>query len=329
VSSVVIVDWLGRGGIAQTSQEWIDALRAAGTDVTVVTRPGRELVGETATEVSGRVRAHRAVAQQAARVIADVQPDVVVVQNFVLPMFERRVYAAAARVRARTVVVMHDHRLHSAAAGTRAGLRAILRAADTVVAHSHFVADAVTEWTARPVMTIPLPIIHSVVDAPAVPPPFVVDRRPVALHFGVLKRGYKGTDAVLAMAAQEPPGWRFEFVGNDGYVSNATLGAAVRASQVTLLPYRIATQSGAVMLAQAMGSVAVATAVGGIPEQIENGVTGVLLPATADTPQWIATLEVLSDEATRDAIAQRARTKVQHDHAAFVAAVRRLGGADG
>ncbi len=36
--SVVLVDWLGRGGIAQTSEAWVDELDASGHDVCVVTR---------------------------------------------------------------------------------------------------------------------------------------------------------------------------------------------------------------------------------------------------------------------------------------------------
>ncbi len=59
-----------------------------------------------------------------------------------------------------------------------------------------------------------------------------------------------------------------------GFVDAGVLAAAVIQSDVTLLPYRFATQSGAVVLAQALGSLPVATAAGGIPEQIDDGVTG-------------------------------------------------------
>jgi len=43
--SVVVVDWLGRGGIAQTTPAWTRALTDAGHEVVVVTRGGRELNG--------------------------------------------------------------------------------------------------------------------------------------------------------------------------------------------------------------------------------------------------------------------------------------------
>jgi glycosyltransferase involved in cell wall biosynthesis len=121
-----------------------------------------------------------------------------------------------------------------------------------------------------------------------------------------------------------PDDWRAELVGHDGFVSNATLAAAVRASDATLLPYRMATQSGAVVVAQALGSVPIATAVGGIPEQIEHGLTGVLMQPDAAPLDWIKALQQLGDDALREAIAARARKKVEADHAAFVAAVQRL-----
>jgi glycosyltransferase involved in cell wall biosynthesis len=252
------------------------------------------------------------------------------------------VYAAAARTGARLVVVIHDHRLHSLAAGTRLGLRGALRRADTVVAHSSFVGDAVARWTGRPVAQLALPILHALVDAPAPEvPPFVRDDRRLGLHFGVLKRGYKGTRTVMDVAAHHPPGWRFGLLGSGspaanpdvevvpGYVTNDVLAEAVRESDATLLPYRIATQSGALVLAQALGSVPIATAVGGIPEQIDDGATGLLLPPNASTSEWVAALESLSDDGRRQAIADQARDRVQAQHEAFAAGVQRLVMGDG
>jgi len=340
MTSVVIVDWLGRGGIAQTTQEWAAALGGTDHEVAVVTRGGRELAGLAAPNASGRIRAHRAVASYAAQVIDERQPDVVVVQNYVIPPLEHAVYVAAARVGARVVVAIHDHRLHSLAAGNRLGLRRALRRADAVIAHSRYVADAVAAWTGRAVTPLPLPIFHALVDAPApAHPPFVRDAdRRLAVHFGILKRGYKGTQTILDAAAQRPPGWRFGFLGVgspaattgvevvSGYVDNDVLAAAVRASDATLLPYRIATQSGAVVVAQALGSVPVASAVGGIPEQIEHGTTGLLLAPNATTNGWLDALEMLRDDRRRCAMAAKARIHVQEQHDVFVAGVRKLVG---
>ena len=37
--SVVIVDWLGRGGIAQTTEAWVLELAGRNVDAVAVTRP--------------------------------------------------------------------------------------------------------------------------------------------------------------------------------------------------------------------------------------------------------------------------------------------------
>jgi glycosyltransferase involved in cell wall biosynthesis len=330
----VLVDWLGRGGIAQTSQEWVNAARSGGNDVAVITRADRELVGLSPPEAGGRIRTHRALARFAAAQIRERRPAVVVVQNYVIPALERPVYAAATEVGARVVVVVHDHRLHSIAAGNRLGLRRVLRHADTVLAHSRYVADAVGAWTNRDVGRLPHPVISALVDAPPVPPPFADDDALLALHFGVLKRGYKGTATIVDLAARRPPGWRFGLVGVGspasavnveilgGYAPIVVLAAALRQSAAVLLPYRIATQSGAVVAAQALGAVAVASAVGGIPEQIEDGVTGLLLPPDAPVERWGAALDSLRDEAMRHTITAKAQAHVQAEHAAFVAQVQ-------
>ena len=144
----MLIDWLGRGGIAQTTESWAIELLAADHDVTVVTRPARELGSGIVPIVAAparasRLAAHRAVAVEAAHQIRDHTPEVVVVQNYVAPVLEGPVFAAARDVGARVVIVVHDHRLHTAKAGTRSGLRRVLRRADVVVTHTEFVARGV------------------------------------------------------------------------------------------------------------------------------------------------------------------------------------------
>jgi glycosyltransferase involved in cell wall biosynthesis len=345
MSRVLLVDWLGRGGIAHTTGAWADTLTAAGAEVVVATRPGREL-DEVAARVvpgpssrGGRLGAHAALARAAARLIADWRPDLVVVQNFVVAPLERPVQVAATRAGARLVHVIHDHRLHSPLAGTRAGLRFALRAADEVWAHTQFVARAVAAYAGRPTRVVPLPVPPALVRAPLAPrsPASTPVRR--AVHFGILKRGYKGTDRVLALAKAGVPGWRFHILGvgapagapgleaSPGFVDAADLVAAVSAADATLLPYRLASQSGAVTLAQALGAVPVASAVGGIPEQIHDGVDGLLLPHGADLAAWRAALDRLArDPEATAAMARAGAGRVWEGHHAFQAAVRVLAG---
>jgi glycosyltransferase involved in cell wall biosynthesis len=339
VSGVLLVDWLGRGGIAQTSESWAIVLGAAGHDVTVVTRPDRELgsgavVVTAAPDARGRVRAHRAVARAAARAIRDLRPSTVVVQNYVLPPLESPVYSAARAVGARVGVGGHAHRLHTLAAGTRVGMKQRVRSADVVVTHTQFVADGVRAFTGR-------------TDVAVVPHPAQVgmlrhDREDLVLpdgpdhwagHFGVLQRAYKGGDVVEALARSSASGWRVLAVGvgarDDvsgihaipGYASPGKLVGAISATDVTLAPYAHATQSGVVVLGHLVGSVPVASAVGGIPEQIEHEVDGLLVPAGAPIDAWTNALATLADDEFRKELAVAGTARAWRDHERFAARI--------
>jgi glycosyltransferase involved in cell wall biosynthesis len=343
VTDVLVVDWLGRGGIAQASACWAAELTRAGRSVEVVTRGGRELAS-LVPDVTGageglrHLAAHRSVARVAAEAIVARRPKTVVVQNYVLPLLERPVYQAARQVGARLVVVVHDHRLHTVLAGNRVGLRRNLRDADVVAAHSHFVASGLRRLWPGPVDVLPL---HLVMYSDG-----VAERRPAAtgqehgaVHFGILKRKYKGTGVVLDLAATGVPGWRFTLVGAGvpAHVPGATtvprfaaadeLLALVADADVALLPYSMATQSGAVALAQAVGTVPVASAVGGIPEQIVDGETGRLVPAGSGPDVWRAVLEELAaDPMGLAAMSMRARDHARDAHERFTSHVLDLAG---
>lgn len=61
------------------------------------------------------------------------------------------------------------------------------------------------------------------------------------------------------------------------YLAMEELGALVSRADVVVFPYRSATASGALALAQSLGRPAVATTVGGLGDDIEDGVTGWLV----------------------------------------------------
>ncbi len=117
-------------------------------------------------------------------------------------------------------------------------------------------------------------------------------------HFGVLRRGYKGTATVEALAAAPPPGWQFIAAGVgaprsgtglrtlDRFLAPGELVGLVGAPTRTLVPYRFATQSAVVVLAHLLGSPPVASAVGGMPEQIDDGVDGLLVSPNAPIEAW-------------------------------------------
>lgn len=340
---MVLVDWLGRAGIAQTTEAWALELHADGARVTVVTRDARELtsgvvdvVGASA-RVGGRLAAHRAVARTAAATIRDIRPSVVVVQNYVLPQLEGPVFAAARSVGARVVLVVHDHRLHSPLAGWRSGLAARVRDADAVVTHTHFVADGVRAFSGRSdVEVVPHPVQLGMLRHEPAASPFASSAERWAVHFGVVKRRYKGASLVAALAAGGAEGWRFAAAGVGatadgaairafpGYLAPGVLVGIVRDADVTLAPYTYATQSGTVVLAHVLGSVPVATAVGGIPEQIDDGVDGLLIGPGCDVSAWRDALNVLADDDTRKQLAVAGEARAWRDHAAFAAAVRTI-----
>ncbi len=343
MTRVLLIDWLGRGGIAQCSAEWVTELERGGAEVRVVTRAGRELAasaGSRAVVAGGTgnaLSAHHAVVRTAVDTVRSWRPDVVVVQNYVVAALELPLHRAVASAGAHGIVVVHDHQLHSRLAGSSLGLRSIVRTAGTVVAHSTFVAGAVRRSTRRDdVRVLPHPVQRAMVGES--PRPHADGGDCMAVHFGVVKRRYKGTGVVLDLAARGVPGWRFAVLGNGapqsavgaecvpGFVDAPVLVERLRTARAALLPYSMATQSGSVVLAQALGTVPVATAVGGIPEQIEDGVTGRLLAPGAPADAWRGVLDELRDDGVAASLAAEAQRRVWSRHAEFAASVRALCG---
>jgi glycosyltransferase involved in cell wall biosynthesis len=337
--NVTLVDWLGRGGIAQTTETWAVELARRGHQVTVATRGGRELHPERAELVTvsrrgGALAAHDRLARTAAAAIRERRPECVVVQNYVVPPLEAPVYDAARAVGARLVVVVHDDRLHSRRAGTRVGLRRHLRHADVVLAHTHAVAGRVTRQAGRSVRVLPLPVPVGVVAARNGGNGHPPEGR-WAAHFGILRRGYKGT-ALVETLAGTVPGWAFVVLGVGapparpnlvsipGFVTATQLVDTVAASDATILPYSYATQSAAVVLAQALGSVPVVTAMGGIPEQVTDGRDGLLLPPDADAARWRDALQQLDDPDHRRTLARAGTQRVWAQHDEFTRGIEEL-----
>ena len=309
--SAVVVDWLGRGGIAQTTPAWVSALRRAGHETVVVTRGGRELVGDhvrAPAEAAHPILTHRRVAALAAATIHDLRPDVVVVQNYVLPPLETALDRALRSTGARSIVVIHDHRLHSPLAGTRSGLRRRLLLRPT--SSSPTAGSSPTQWprSAAAMTSTPSPATPARPDDGACRPVGIPETPDAtALLFGIVKRSYKGMDVLRDLAAEGVDGWRFAaagvgaptttpgIVGVSGFLPAADLVATVASARAAVLPYRIASQSAAVVLAQALGTVPVAAAVGGIPEQITSGVDGILVPAGASVGEWRRALQSIPE----------------------------------
>jgi len=132
------------------------------------------------------------------------------------------------------------------------------------------------------------------------------------------------------LAATGVDGWRFVAVGSGaptratgitsvpGYVASERLAAEVAASGATVAPYVRATQSAVVVLGHVLGSVPVAAAVGGIPEQISDGADGLLLAPGASIDEWRDALIRLGDDDFRKTLVVAGESRVWRDHDVFV-----------
>ncbi len=87
---------------------------------------------------------------------------------------------------------------------------------------------------------------------------------------------YEPRAAYDQQAAQLGLGECVRFV--DRYVPDAEVGLYFAAADVVVLPYTAATQSGVVQVAYGFGRPVITTAVGGLPEVVRDGVSGLLVP---------------------------------------------------
>jgi glycosyltransferase involved in cell wall biosynthesis len=147
--------------------------------------------------------------------------------------------------------------------------------------------------------------------------------RPVALFFGGL-RPSKGLDDLLdafAMVLQELPAAlviagapqgidgadliaRSRRLGIDEsvtvdarYLPLEEVGPVLRTADVVVLPYRTASASGALQAAYAFGRPVIGTDAGALPEAIEPGVTGLVVPVGRPDLLARAMIKLLSDPA--------------------------------
>ena len=117
---------------------------------------------------------------------------------------------------------------------------------------------------------------------------------PLVLFFGRI-RSYKGIDLLLAAwpaVVERVPKARLRIAGEGSlevsvaglsrvevssrWFNDAEVPAVVGAASVVVLPYKEASQSGVVTIARSLGVPVVATRVGGLREQVRDGVDGLL-----------------------------------------------------
>ena len=112
----------------------------------------------------------------------------------------------------------------------------------------------------------------------------------------------------------------------DQYIPNEDVRVYFAAADLVVLPYRSATQSGIVQVAYAFGVPVVVSAVGGIPEMVDDGETGLLVP-----PERPGQLAAAIDRFFREGLSDQLKEGIRRKREAFrwdsvVAALTRLGG---
>jgi glycosyltransferase involved in cell wall biosynthesis len=232
------------------------------------------------------------------RAIRRFRPDVVHFQNghmyFNLAMPLLRTFPL--------VITIHDARQHLGDSESGHTPQRIMdfgfRRADQVIVHGRSLIDTVVNelgFARADVHLIP----HVAIGEPEERPELIADDDRTILFFGRIWE-YKGVEFLVRAEPQvtaEFPNVRFVIAGrgedlqryrrlmthperfevNDGWITDRERATLFSKASIVVLPYVEATQSGVIPIAYAYAKPVVATRVGGLPDMVEHGVTGLLV----------------------------------------------------
>jgi len=268
--------------------------------------------------------------ERGARYLAAAEPDALLC-HWWHPFFAPAYGVLARRLKRRlpgcsVLLLCHNVLPHERSAVDRSLARFAFRAADAFLVHSESDAarlDTLMPGARRAVHAHPRYDVFRGAEADRAAARArlgIADGERIALFFGYV-RAYKGLDLALAgLARAKLPELKLWVVGEfyedrapyerqiaelglgervilvDRYVPNEAVADYFLAADLVLQPYHSATQSGIAQIAAAFKRPVLATRVGGLPEQIEDGVTG-LLVAPGDPAALAAALERFFAEA--------------------------------
>lgn len=258
------------------------------------------------------------VSRKAARFIRELKPDVLQLDTD----GTSRLAWAMRDIRGIPVVVgIHDPEAHSGEGNWRTGLarRLTFPHVNRFILHNEAMRDSFRQRYRVPeaaVDVVPLGVLS--VFREWIDEEMPEDERTV-LFFGRMSK-YKGLDVLYKVAplvAAEVPGVRFIVAGRtmagytlpplptlsngatmeliDRYVSNSEAASLFQRASLVVCPYVDATQSAVVLTAYAFGKPVVASRVGGLPEYVTDGVSGLLVPPGDVDGLAVALEEVLHD----------------------------------
>lgn len=257
------------------------------------------------------------------------EPDVIHVQqghlwfNGLLPLLRR--YPL--------VITVHDPRQHLGDAGGQKTPQAVMdfgfrRAAQLIVHAEQLKQVVVRECDILPEIVHVVPLI-SLGTSPAAPPP---DAGSTVLFFGRIWE-YKGLefliraeplitaavpDARIVIAGQGEDFARYRrmmvhpdrFTVYNEYVSDQRCSELFQQASVVVLPYVEASQSAVIPLAYRSMKPVVATTVGGLPEIVEDGRTGYLVPPRDEHALAAAVVRLLRNAPLRRQLGLNGRRKL-------------------
>lgn len=85
------------------------------------------------------------------------------------------------------------------------------------------------------------------------------------------------------------------------------------AAKIVVLPYIEASQTGVVPIAYAFKKPVIATSVGAIPEMVEDGITGLIVPPKDENALAEAIIQLLNDDPGRKLMGEQAYVKMRQD----------------
>jgi glycosyltransferase involved in cell wall biosynthesis len=333
-----------KGGVAAHTTELARRLALAGHDTDLVSwrrlypallYPGRQVVPNGAPDLPPYPRTTRPLSWARPdswwRVGRTLRDRDLVVLVHVVPAVVPALLTVLRAVRPgggpRVVVLAHNVLPHEPHVGAAALVRALLTRADAVLVHSAEQAELARRLGAVDVAAVDLPphlpggdpLPHAAADGP-----------PRLLALGLV-RDYKGTDLLLE-AARRVPDVRVTVAGElwgdagqrvrrlaadpaladrvavrEGYVPGPGLAALLAAHDVLALPYRTATASQNALLGHAHGLPVLATRVGTFPQDVRDGVDGLLVEPD-DVAALTGALRRLAEPGVLDRLRSGVRT---------------------
>lgn len=275
-------------------------------------------------------------------------PLIVHVQWALWPWFDQRLWKKCRQNGIRTVYTVHDslHLPGSLPGFLNRQQAKLFSVADALIVHDDY-TRAICTSSCRQVTLHTIPPGSPVPHAPTPSEPMSVRHHlgvppgaQVILFFGYIKP-YKGLELLLQALAKlrkDTPRAHLLIAGecqqsdkryvrlirrlqcmdavtwHKGYVPEERVADFFVASNVVALPYHRASSSGVLLTAFAHGRTVVVTRVGGLPELVENGKTGLLIPPGNVNALVLALDSLLKDPERNRTLASGGRKSLQQKH---------------